>query len=98
MKVNEGIEQYRKGKANINITDKEGNAQIEVIQNSHHFKFGANIFMFYWDSTEPEKGKTRMYYDPQKLYAHMDLYSKFKKPLQVAEITIPSYLNSAQDE
>ena len=41
---------------------------------------------------------TRPYYDPENLMKHMDLYSRFGKPLQVTEITIPAYSNDAEDE
>lgn len=48
-KVSEGIEKYRKGEAEIRITDGDGNAvkdaEIRITQKSHEFKFGANIFM-----------------------------------------------------
>lgn len=42
--------------------------------------------------------KTRRFYDPQHLYKIMDLYSKFNKPLQITEVTIPAYSNSEEDE
>ncbi|MGN1075199.1 MAG: hypothetical protein ACI4QB_09425, partial [Eubacteriales bacterium] len=42
--------------------------------------------------------QTRPYYDPVPLYAHMDLYSRFGKPLQVTEVTIPAYSNEPEDE
>ena len=98
-RVNSGIEQHRKGYAEICVKDKDGNnvpgVKISVKQKSHEFKFGANLFMldefeneeknelykkyfaetfnmatlpFYWDSTEPEKGKTRYAKDSEKLY------------------------------
>ena len=45
-KINFGIEQYRKGYANISVKDSCGNpvpgAKITVNQKSHEFKFGAN--------------------------------------------------------
>ena len=48
-RVNEGIEQNRKGDATVKITDKNGNAlkgaRIKVTQRSHEFRFGANVFM-----------------------------------------------------
>lgn len=47
---------------------------------------------------EKEYEETRPYYDPDKLYAHMDLFARFGKPLQVTEITIPSYSWEAEDE
>lgn len=98
-KVNHGIEQYRKGYADITVKDKDGNtipdAKIKLTQKTHEFKFGANLFMldeletdeknekykeyfadtfniatlpFYWDATEPEKGKTRYEKDSVPMY------------------------------
>lgn len=98
-KVNFGIEQYRKGYANLVVKDSEekpvSGAKIKLNQKSHEFRFGANLFMldeletdekneaykkyfadtfnmatlpFYWDATEPEKGKTRYDKDSEKLY------------------------------
>lgn len=94
-----GIEQNRKGYAEISVKDVQGNpvsgAKISVKQKSHEFKYGANLFMldefeneeknelykryfadtfnmatlpFYWDTTEPEKGKTRYAKGSEKLY------------------------------
>ena len=57
---------------------------------------GMQFHMFY--SKEEEYRQTRPYYDPGKLYAHMDLYSNFVKPLQVTEVTIPAYSNDPEDE
>lgn len=57
---------------------------------------GMQFHMFY--SKEEEYRQTRPYYDPGKLYAHMDLYSNFAKPLQVTEVTIPAYSNDPEDE
>ena len=57
---------------------------------------GMQYHMFY--KREDEFENTRPYYDPQNLYAHMDLYSKFGKPLQVTEVTVPAYSNDAEDE
>lgn len=48
-RVNSGIEMYRKGYAEITVKDADGNvipdAKIKVVQKSHEFKFGANLFM-----------------------------------------------------
>ncbi len=45
----EGIERYRKGDGIITIVDKDGNpvpnTKIKLMQKSHEFRFGANIFM-----------------------------------------------------
>lgn len=48
-RISEGIEKYRKGTAEMVLTDGNGNpipnAKIRVIQKRHEFKFGANLFM-----------------------------------------------------
>ena len=45
----DGIERYRKGDGKITVTDKNGkpiaNAKIKLVQTSHEFRFGANLFM-----------------------------------------------------
>lgn len=94
-----GIEKYRKGDAELRVTDKDGkpvpDAKVSIKQKSHEFRFGANIFMldeletdakneayksyfadvfnmatlpFYWNTLEPEKGKTRYDKDSPKIY------------------------------
>ncbi|MBO5060617.1 MAG: endo-1,4-beta-xylanase [Clostridia bacterium] len=111
-KINFGIEQYRKGYADIVIRDKNGDivqgVKVKLTQKSHEFKFGANLFMldeletqekneaykkyfadtfnmatlpFYWDATEPEKGRTRYDKDSEKLYRRpaIDLCIEFCK-------------------
>ncbi|MBE7039077.1 MAG: hypothetical protein E7404_09285 [Ruminococcaceae bacterium] len=57
---------------------------------------GMQYHMFFKDEEEYEK--TRPYYNPKNLYKHMDLYSNFKVPLQVTEVTIPAYSNDEEDE
>lgn len=57
---------------------------------------GMQFHMFFKKDREYEA--TRSFYNPKNLYAHMDLYSNFGKPLQVTEVTIPAYSNSAEDE
>ena len=55
-RAQDGIENYRKGFANIVLKDKNGNpvnAKIKASQKSHEFKFGANIFML--DEFETEE-------------------------------------------
>ena len=48
-RIQNGIEQHRKGFAHVKITDKSGNAipgaKVRVNQTSHAFRFGANLFM-----------------------------------------------------
>lgn len=57
---------------------------------------GMQYHMFY--RREDEFQNTRQFYNPEKLYKHMDLYSNFGKPLQVTEVTIPAYSNDEEDE
>ncbi len=47
---------------------------------------------------ENEYSATRRMLDPKNLYAHMDLYSNFGKPLQITEVTVPAYSWEAEDE
>lgn len=63
-------------------------ARIDAIGMQYHMFFKA----------EEEYQKTRPYYNPENLYRHMDLYANLGKPLQVTEVTIPAYSNSAEDE
>lgn len=49
-------------------------------------------------SAETEYEFTRPYYDPLKLYAVLDRYSDFGKPLQITEMTIPCFSDRAEDE
>ncbi len=57
---------------------------------------GMQFHMFI--SREKEYEETRPYYNPEKLYAHMDLFARFGKPLQITEITVPSYSWEKEDE
>lgn len=47
---------------------------------------------------EEEYQTTRICYNPELLYKHMDLYSNFGKPLQITEVTIPAYSWEQEDE
>ena len=47
---------------------------------------------------ENEYKATRSTLNPESLYKHMDLYSNFKKPLQITEVTVPAYSWEAEDE
>jgi hypothetical protein len=52
--------------------------------------------MFY--PREAEAKETPIYYDPEQLYNVLDTYAKLGKPIQITEITIPSYSNDPEDE
>ncbi len=56
---------------------------------------GYQIHMFY--PAEKEYAETRGYYDPARQYAIMDRYGEYA-PVQITEITIPSYTWDAEDE
>ena len=51
-----------------------------------------------FNKLEEEYAKTRQMLNPRLLYAHMDMYSRLGKPLQITEITIPSYSWDPDDE
>ena len=51
-----------------------------------------------FNKKEEEYEKTRQMLSPDRLYAHMDLYARFGKPLQVTEVTVPAYSWEAEDE
>ena len=57
---------------------------------------GMQFHMFY--RAEDEAQRTERMYDPRTLYAVMDRYADFRLPMQVTEITIPAYTDSAEDE
>lgn len=57
---------------------------------------GMQYHMFY--RAEDEANCTPQFYNPRKLYAVMDQYADFGKPLQITEITIPAYSKEAEDE
>lgn len=42
--------------------------------------------------------KTRIFYDPTRLFRILDKYAELKKPLQITEVTIPAYTYEAEDE
>lgn len=60
-RISEGIEKYRKGDAEIVVTDKSGNpipnVAIKVKQKSHEFRFGANLFMLDELETDEKNAK-----------------------------------------
>lgn len=64
----EGIERYRKGNGRITVVDKDGtpvpNAKIKLVQKSHEFRFGANIFMLdELESNEKNKAYKKAFAD-----------------------------------
>ena len=63
-------------------------ARIDAIGMQYHLFF----------QKEDEYRSTRRLLDPDELYRHMDLYSNFGKPLQITEVTVPSYSWEDEDE
>lgn len=57
---------------------------------------GMQYHLFYRRENEYEKSRETL--NPQSLYAHMDLYARFGKPLQITEVTIPAYSWEREDE
>lgn len=57
---------------------------------------GMQYHMFY--PPEYEKGNVTDMYNPLALFSVLDTYEKLGKPLQITEITIPAYTDSAEDE
>ena len=51
-----------------------------------------------FNKLEDEYRATRKMLNPDSLYKHMDLYSKFERPLQITEVTVPAYSWEKEDE
>jgi GH35 family endo-1,4-beta-xylanase len=51
-----------------------------------------------FNKREEEYERTRRMLNPRELYKHMDLYALLGKPLQITEVTIPSYSWEDEDE
>ncbi len=45
-----------------------------------------------------EKNNATDMYNPRTLFSVLDTYEKLAKPMQITEITIPAYSDSAEDE
>lgn len=68
-----------------------------IRRGAHIDAIGMQYHMFH--RLEDEVEKTLPYYEPEMLFKTMDFYaSRFHLPLQVTEVTIPAYSNSAEDE
>lgn len=57
---------------------------------------GMQYHLFYKQEKLYEQAQSLL--NPENLYKHMDLYASFKKPLQITEVTIPSYSWHTDDE
>ena len=65
-RINYGIENFRKGYANITVSDENGNAipnaKIKVTQKTHEFKYGANLFMLDELETDEKNDAYKKYF------------------------------------
>lgn len=66
-RADENIEKYRKGGFKLKLTDQSGKPscgkKVKVIQKTHDFKYGANIFMLdQYDSAEDNKAFRDLFY------------------------------------
>lgn len=68
----------------------------ELARGSRIDTIGMQFHMF--NRREEEIEKTRVFYDPRRLYGVMDRYADFGKPLQLTELTVPAYSGGAEDE
>lgn len=66
----------------------EQGTPIDTIGMQYHF--------FY--NREDEMKMAEKFYNPKFIYEVLDTYSDFNLPMQITEITIPSYSNEAEDE
>ena len=57
---------------------------------------GMQYHMFF--KKEEEQERTRVYYDPERVYAVLDRFSDFGLPIQITEITLPAYAETEEDE
>jgi len=84
----EGIERYRKGDGRVTVVDKEGtpipNAKIKLIQKSHEFRFGANIFMLDELETEEKNEKYKEYFSDVFNMATLPFYWDTLEPVRGA--------------
>ncbi len=83
-KANANIERYRKGDAELLITDKNGapikDAKVKVVQTSHAFRFGANIFMLDELETPEKNEKYKKYFADLFNMATLPFYWKDLEP------------------
>lgn len=57
---------------------------------------GMQFHMFY--PAEDELKRTAQTYSPRHQFAVMDRFADFRRPLQITEVTIPAYSQTAEDE
>ena len=81
-----GIEQNRKGDAVITVVDADGNvipnATVSVVQETHEFRFGANIFMLDEMETEEKNELYKEYFKNTFNMATLPFYWNATEPKQ----------------
>ncbi|MBE6374554.1 MAG: hypothetical protein E7055_21135 [Lentisphaerae bacterium] len=81
-----GIEANRKGFAFLNLTDEKGepvkNAEVKVIQKTHDFKYGANLFMLEEFQNQEQNEKYKKYFADAFNIATLPFYWDTLEPEQ----------------
>ncbi len=82
----------------FNSTRSQYYLQIEnlLLKGARIDTIGMQFHMFY--RAEVEAQETGIFYSPRHMYDVMDCYARFGRPLQITELTIPAYTESAEDE
>ena len=70
--------------------------QANMLKGARIDAIGMQYHLF--NKREDDYERTRLTLNPQMLYQHMDMYSDFGKPLQITEVTVPSYSWEREDE
>ena len=52
----------------------------------------------FWGDVQKAMQSAEWYYDPQHVFAYLDTYARLGKPIQITEITIPTYSDDPGDE
>lgn len=82
---------------NCRATDKYyAYTEANMLKGARIDAIGMQYHLF--NKAELEYEKTRLTLNPENLYKHMDLYATFGKPLQITEVTVPSYSWEDDDE
>ena len=83
-RVRSGIEQNRKGRATVKVTDREGKpvpgARITAVQKSHEFRVGANLFALTEMETEEKAAEYRRLFAECFNLATLPFYWAFLEP------------------
>ena len=59
---------------------------------------GIGIQSHFWGDAKTAAQQVEQYYDPQFIFRYLDTYATLGKPIQITEITIPTYSNDPSDE